>query len=329
MEIRIKYLQPEGLVVSPAALVDSQVVLDRAQLARIQQEFLPFATDADVDDKTFKVLRSLPDFLCDFLGWSRESLLGRSANVPIPGKLLVDLPEFGETLRPDFALCDAKPADPERPWLMLIKELPIATPLDDAHTGHDQQWSASAARRFERLLRETRVPIGLLSNRTAVRLIYAPHGENSGSLTFPIGAMCEVAGRPIVGALHLLLNRFRLFAAGSEERLPALLRKSREYQRRGFEMRLIIRGSRARAPLVDLALIKAITRGRQWADDLLAGRVESVAHGRHRLVNHLVRPHSFPSPAQTVAPNWPTEILAAVRGSSAAQGLSPLPQVCK
>src|SRR6185437_324727 len=58
----------------------------------------------------------------------------------------------------------------------------------------------------------------------------APHGENSGSLTFPVGAMCEVAGRPIVGALHLLLNRFRLFAAGSEERLPALLRKSREYQ---------------------------------------------------------------------------------------------------
>ena len=27
----------------------------------------------------------------------------------------------------------------------------------------------------------------------------------------------------------------------------------------------------------DLALMKAIARGRQWADDLLAGRVESVA----------------------------------------------------
>jgi len=226
----LAYLQPEGLVVSPAALVDSQVVLDRAQLARIQQEFLPFTIDADVDDKTVTVLRSLPDFVCEFLGWSKESLLGAGTNLPIPDQLIVDLPEFGETLRPDFALCDAKPADLERPWLILIKELPSGAPLDDAHTGHDQQWSASAARRFERLLRETRVPIGLLSNRTAVRLIYAPHGENSGSLTFPVGAMCEVAGRPIVGALHLLLNRFRLFAAGSEERLPALLRKSREYQ---------------------------------------------------------------------------------------------------
>ncbi len=50
-----------------------------------------------------------------------------------------------------------------------------------------------------------------------------------------------------------------------------------QIRRRGFEMRLIIQGSRAPVPLVDLALIKAITRGRQWADHLLAGRVPSVA----------------------------------------------------
>jgi len=50
-----------------------------------------------------------------------------------------------------------------------------------------------------------------------------------------------------------------------------------QLRRRGFEMRLVIQGSRAPAPLADLALIKAIARGRQWADDLLAGRVESVA----------------------------------------------------
>jgi ABC-type nitrate/sulfonate/bicarbonate transport system substrate-binding protein len=42
-------------------------------------------------------------------------------------------------------------------------------------------------------------------------------------------------------------------------------------------MRLLIQGSRTPAPTVDLALLKAVARGRQWADDLLAGRVESVA----------------------------------------------------
>jgi len=50
-----------------------------------------------------------------------------------------------------------------------------------------------------------------------------------------------------------------------------------QIRRRGFEMRLVIQGSRAPAPLADLALLKAIARGRQWADNLLAARVESVA----------------------------------------------------
>jgi site-specific DNA recombinase len=50
-----------------------------------------------------------------------------------------------------------------------------------------------------------------------------------------------------------------------------------QIRRRGFEMRLVIQGSRAPAPLADLALIKAIAKGRSWADDLLTGRVASVA----------------------------------------------------
>jgi hypothetical protein len=50
-----------------------------------------------------------------------------------------------------------------------------------------------------------------------------------------------------------------------------------QIRRRGFEMRLFLQGSRAPAPPADLALIKAIARGRQWADDLLSGQVESVA----------------------------------------------------
>jgi site-specific DNA recombinase len=61
-----------------------------------------------------------------------------------------------------------------------------------------------------------------------------------------------------------------------------------QIRRRGFEMRLVIQGSCAPAPLVDLALMKAIARGRRWSDDLLAGRVESVAGIAER---ERVRPH--------------------------------------
>ena len=64
-----------------------------------------------------------------------------------------------------------------------------------------------------------------------------------------------------------------------------------QIRRRGFEMRLVIEGSLAPSRLVDRALIKAIARGRQWADDLLAGRVESVAGiaERERVQPHYVR----------------------------------------
>jgi site-specific DNA recombinase len=64
-----------------------------------------------------------------------------------------------------------------------------------------------------------------------------------------------------------------------------------QIRRRGFEMRLVIQGSRAPAPLADLALMKAIARGRHWADDLLAGRMESVAviAKREGVLAHYVR----------------------------------------
>jgi site-specific DNA recombinase len=50
-----------------------------------------------------------------------------------------------------------------------------------------------------------------------------------------------------------------------------------QIRQRGFEMRLVVAGSRTPARLVDHTLMKAIARGRQWSDDLLAGRVVSVA----------------------------------------------------
>ena len=225
----IGYLQPDGLVVSAAALVDSGVVIDRGKLAEHQQAFAVFTHEIDIDDKSARAIVQLADFLCGFLQWRKEYLAGLDG-IPIPDELSVPLPEFGETLTPTFALKNPKPADGEQPWLILIKQLPNGTDLDAAHSGQDERWSASASRRFERLLRETRIAIGLISNCISLRLIYAPHGENSGSLTFPIGAMCEVAGRPILGALHLLLRGYRLYAAPSEERLSSLLKKSREYQ---------------------------------------------------------------------------------------------------
>ena len=46
----------------------------------------------------------------------------------------------------------------------------------------------------------------------------------------PIRPMALVSGRPMLGGLKLLLDRFRLFSDGDDRRLPALLKRSRDAQ---------------------------------------------------------------------------------------------------
>ena len=50
-----------------------------------------------------------------------------------------------------------------------------------------------------------------------------------------------------------------------------------QIRRRGFEMRLIVEGSDTPAPQADPALLKLVARAHRWSDDLLSGRVQSVA----------------------------------------------------
>ena len=93
-----------------------------------------------------------------------------------------------------------------------------------------RHWQATPQAKFERLLRETQVPTGLLVNGTHLRLVYAPRGESSGFATFAVADMAKVAGRPIFAAMHMLLCADRLFTLGERQRLPAILAESRKYQ---------------------------------------------------------------------------------------------------
>ena len=60
-----------------------------------------------------------------------------------------------------------------------------------------------------------------------LRVVYAPRGETSGWLSFPIRELATVAGRPMLGGLKLLLDSVRLFTDATDRRLPALLKRSR------------------------------------------------------------------------------------------------------
>jgi hypothetical protein len=137
----------------------------------------------------------------------------------------VRLPEHDTTLAPTWAVRELGKTD--QPWQLLVR---IETGIDPEKRGALAGWEASAHQRFERLLRETAVFAGLMITDKELRLVYAPRGETSGWLSFPIRALATVAARPMLGGLKLLLDSIRLFTDADERRLPALLKNSREAQ---------------------------------------------------------------------------------------------------
>lgn len=96
------YVQQEGLVVSPAALVDAQVVLDRNTLP-LQERFLPFveeinlatgrrgdvARNTSTELDTCLAISDFPAFVQGFLGWPGEQIYGLHPARPVPESLKV------------------------------------------------------------------------------------------------------------------------------------------------------------------------------------------------------------------------------------------------
>ena len=257
----IGYLQPVGLVVSAPALLQCQAHIN-ANIVPEHQRFLDHVTETLIVGRTepLTAIKNLRGLLLDVFGWQAGDLI--EASDPRAAMLEVVLPEYHETLRPSFAVPEDLKETPLR-WLMLIQELPVGTPLDDVVEKDDRHWQATPQARFERLLREAQVPIGLLSNGTDLRLVYYPRGESAGHLTFPVRAMIEVAGRPIFAALHMLLSSERLFSLPDKQRLPAILAESRKYQNTV---------STELAKQV-LAALFELLRGFQAADDLRKGEL--------------------------------------------------------
>ena len=70
----------------------------------------------------------------------------------------------------------------------------------------------------------------MLLDRSHLRVVYAPRGETSGWIVFPLRSLATVAGRPMLGGLKLMLGHARLFTEPEHRRLPKLLARSREAQ---------------------------------------------------------------------------------------------------
>ncbi len=229
-------VQPsEGLVVSVPVLVENQCMAKQAR--EVQESLLACSHDLGSGQRA---ISDLGTFLSSVLGLTPD-LFDAAAAQPPPLRLYV--PEGKQELRPTLALRRRREAQ-ERPkeeadlpaaaragqdYAAFIWHIPAEIELDKPEK-ISGPWDYPAQAKFDRLLRECRVPIGILSNGRELRLVYAPHGESSGWLSFRITDMATVGGRPILDACVMLLGRERWFGVSAEQQLPALLEQSRRQQ---------------------------------------------------------------------------------------------------
>ena len=207
-------VQPVGLVVSPVALVKAQAIIDRNR-AVVLQPILAGLVSGEM-----ACVEEFATFAVEVLGWLPEDLVG-----DLPERLSWGLTEYEEVLCPNFGVRDPDSGE----WVLLVQTVEVGRDLD-AVLKESSGWRATSEEKFERLLREVQVPAGILWNGEVLRLVYAPRGESSGYVTFPIAAMMEVAGRPILAALDAVLGGDRLFNVPSDRRLSQILINSRAYQ---------------------------------------------------------------------------------------------------
>lgn len=214
----LDHVRPVGLVVAASLLKE----LGLAPALQTRADNAAIAELLD-DDRENPALADPWAFAERILEWPAARVAGAPGGPPLPDELFIKLPEHDTVLEPHWAVAGLGGG-----WQLLVR-IEAAGVKPDGR-GALAGWEATPQQRFERLLRETGIPIGVLLADDELRLVYAPRGETSGWLGFPLRPLATVAGRPMLGGLKLMLDRARLFTDPENKRLPALLQASREAQ---------------------------------------------------------------------------------------------------
>ena len=224
----LAHVQPTGLVVA-AKVLDDLVSAPARQTAADTAQVVQGLEIADRRARSEgPYLADAWAFAAEVLGWEPAMVAGAPDGPALPQDAAAPLPEYGVTLRPDYVvLAKADDASSES-WLLFVKTLAPGVGLDKR--GAADGWEATPSQQMERLLRETGAPAGLLIGAHALRLITAPRGESSGWMDFPVSALTEVAGRPMLAGLKLLVSKWGLYLAPKGQRLPDLIAESRKAQ---------------------------------------------------------------------------------------------------
>lgn len=215
------HVGPVGIVIGPNVIRDDDLTPPRQSAVETEAVAELIGTDPDGP-----ALADPWEFFRRILGWQARYVAGAPGGPDLPLALATKVDEHDITLSPEWAVRDLGQSDPAA-FQILVK---LHTGLEADKRGVLDGWQASPHQQFERLLRDTRVAIGVLVDRAHLRLVYAPPGETSGWLSFPLRSLGTVAGRAMLSGLKLMLGHARLFTEPEARRLPKLFARSRDAQ---------------------------------------------------------------------------------------------------
>ena len=156
----------------------------------------------------------------DFLGLKEKDYWQVGAS--IPADKVVNLHDQQEVLRPSRVLLEEGNA------VMLVLEVPREQSLNKPWQQEKGRWKASPTTKFERLLRETGVELGLLTNGEAWRLVVASPSETTSWMTWTAQTWND---DPItLAAFKDLLGESRFYAGPRDQVILELIKQSRQRQ---------------------------------------------------------------------------------------------------
>ncbi|MCD0459556.1 Eco57I restriction-modification methylase domain-containing protein [Roseiconus lacunae] len=193
-----------------------------------------------------------------------EEVLVEGQDIPQTLKAEIEEPQHRETLRPDMVVMG-----PDKKARLLIQWYPLSQKL--GRTVEGKPWKVSPDTRMTQLLRDSGVPLGLITNGDQWMLVYAPQGETSGYASWYSTLWLEE--QKTLAAFRTLLSLHRFFGVPDDETLVPMLAESASTQQEVTDQL----GSQVRSAVE--ILIQSLDRADQdYGRELLADVPEEVLY---------------------------------------------------
>ncbi len=160
----------------------------------------------------------------DWIAWVLKEMLGWGARLrdrdEIDSSMSLLIGQHQTVLRPDFVLIEPQTdSEVPRAFVMVV---PSGTGLSSRIPG--DVWTATPAERLSLLLRDKDLPLGIVTNGTDWRVVWAPREGAPASAVFTASLFIEEPA--LLNAFTSLFGAKRFFAAGVENSIEALFRES-------------------------------------------------------------------------------------------------------